>query len=364
MRREKKPIVGIIGTNGLPGKYGGWDQLVIHLTENLKSQYSFLVYTSYTNSEPGLTEYNGVRLKKVNFKANGIQSVPYDIFSLIHAGFCCDVLYICGTSGCISLPLIRLFNKKIILNPDGQEWKRKKWSKLVKWFLKMSENFGIRFSDIVVADNKKIQEYIYERYNINSILIEYGGDHVLKLPMRMETSKRYMIKSNEYAFKVCRIEPENNIHLILEAFKIVQSMNLIIIGNWDNSEYGKLLRKKYSQFDNLKLLDPIYNQVTLDELRSNCSLYIHGHSVGGTNPSLVEAMNLGLCIVSYNVSYNIETTENKAVYFENENDLINLLLDYKNNLINISAYQASMKEIAERRYKWCMITEKYSKIFN
>jgi glycosyltransferase involved in cell wall biosynthesis len=356
--------VGIIGTNGLPGKYGGWDQLVNHLTKNLESQFSFLVYTSYTNAEPGLTEYNGAKLKIVNFKANGVQSVPYDIVSLIHAGFCCDVLYICGTSGCISLPLIRLFRKNIILNPDGQEWKRKKWSKPVRWFLKISENFGMRFSDIIVADNKKIQDYISETYNKNSVLIEYGGDHVLKVPLSIETSKKYKIKSNEYAFKVCRIEPENNIHVILEAFKIEQNMILIIIGNWNNSEYGKQLREEYSQFGNLKLLDPIYNQITLDELRSNCSLYIHGHSVGGTNPSLVEAMNLGLCIVAFNVNYNIETTENRAIYFDNENDLINLLGDYKNNLINVSEHQVAMKEIAERRYKWSMITDKYSKIFN
>jgi glycosyltransferase involved in cell wall biosynthesis len=358
-----KKTVGIIGTNGLPGRYGGWDQLVNHLTKNLRDKYSFLVYTSYTNAEPGLTEYNGAKLKIVKFKANGVQSIPYDIYSLIHAGFRCDVLYICGTSGCLSLPLIKLFRKKIILNPDGQEWKRKKWSKPVRWFLKISEKFGILFSDIVIADNKKIQEYITKSYNKSSVLIEYGGDHVRKVPMSLETSEKYDIKNNEYAFKVCRIEPENNIHLILEAFKRKPKVDIIIVGNWDYSTYGQKLKKKYSTFENLKLLDPIYDQVTLDELRSNCALYIHGHSVGGTNPSLVEAMNLGLCIVSFKIDYNIETTENKAIYFSDANDLINILNNYKNNLINVDAYKVVMKEIAVRRYKWDIITKKYSKIF-
>ncbi|MDB9913100.1 DUF1972 domain-containing protein [Flavobacteriaceae bacterium] len=355
--------VGIIGTNGLPGKYGGWDQLVNHLTKNLRDQYSFLVYTSYTSAEPGLTEYNGAKLKIVKFKANGVQSIPYDIYSLIHACFRCDVLFICGTSGCLSLPLIKLFGKKIILNPDGQEWKRKKWSKPVRWFLKISEKFGILFSDIVVADNKRIQDYITKSYNKSSVLIEYGGDQVLKVPMSLVTAKKYNVKSNKYAFKVCRIEPENNIHLILEAFKKKQNIDLIIIGNWNYSKYGQELKKQYSNLKNLILLDPIYDQVTLDELRSNCGLYIHGHSVGGTNPSLVEAMNLGLCIVSFNVDYNIETTENKALYFNDEKDLINILDNYKNNLIDVIEHKSSMKEIANRRYKWNIITEKYSEIF-
>jgi len=355
--------IGIIGTNGLPGKYGGWDQLVNHLTKNLRDKYSFLVYTSYTNAEPGLTEYNGAKLKIVKFKANGVQSIPYDIYSLFHAGLRCDVIYICGTSGCLSLPLIKLFGKKIILNPDGQEWKRKKWSKPVKWFLKISEKFGVLFSDIVVADNKKIQDYITKKYNKSSVLIEYGGDQVLNVPMSLVTAKKYNIESNKYAFKVCRIEPENNIHLILEAFKKKQNIDLIIIGNWNYSKYGQELKKQYSNFKNLILLDPIYDQVTLDELRSNCALYIHGHSVGGTNPSLVEAMNLGLCIVSFNVNYNTETTENKALYFNNEKDLINILDNYENNLIDVNEYKSYMKEIANRRYKWNIITEKYSEIF-
>ena len=143
--------VGIIGTNGLPGKYGGWDQLVNHITKHLLNDCSFLVYTSYLNAEPGVTVYNGAELKIVNWKANGIQSIPYDVYSLFHAALRCDVLFICGTSGCLALPIIRLFRKKIILNPDGQEWKRKKWSRGVQFFLKISEKYGVKFSDIIVS---------------------------------------------------------------------------------------------------------------------------------------------------------------------------------------------------------------------
>lgn len=357
-----KTRVAIIGTNGLPGKYGGWDQLVNHITINLKDRFSFIVYTSYFNAEEGLTEYNGAKLKIIWLKANGIQSIIYDMISLLHAAIKCNVLLVLGTSGCVFLPLIKLFNKKIILNPDGLEWKRGKWNKPAKWFLKLSEKIGIRYADIVIADNKRIQEYIKETYKRESELIEYGGDHASHVPMSAVTKRKYSLETNNYAFKVCRIEPENNIHLILEAFK-GSNITLVIVGNWNYSKYGMDLRSKYGFYRNLRLLDPIYEQESLDELRSNCCLYIHGHSVGGTNPSLVEAMSIGLCAVVFNVEYNIETTENCALYFNSASDLTKILNDYDNNKINISSYKEKMSEIAKRRYTWDLITEKYARVF-
>ena len=362
MDKMKKIRVGIIGTNGLPGKYGGWDQLVNHLTLNLRERFDFVVYTSSYNAEPGLTEYNGAKLHIVKLKANGIQSIVYDMVSLFHACFNCDVLFVCGTSGCIFLPFFRLFGKKIILNPDGLEWKRKKWSKPVKWFLKLSENFGIRFSHYVISDNKRISEYIKETYNKESRLIEYGGDQVLKVPLSAENEIKYGIKSGEYAFKVCRIEPENNIHTILEAFK-ESALNLVIVGNWNYSSYGQALKIQYSSYPHLKLLDPIYEQGPLDQLRSNCGLYVHGHTVGGTNPSLVEAMNLGLFIIAYGVDFNIETTENSAMYFKSAEELKQILSSYRNGELDGQSFKKSMSSIAMRRYRWGIITEKYSEVF-
>jgi len=354
--------VAIIGTNGLPGRYGGWDQLLNHLTINLREKYSFIVYTSSYDAVKGLKEYNGAKLKIVPLKANGMQSVFYDAISLFHAAIYYDVLLVLGTSGCIFLPFIRLFKKKIILNPDGQEWLRGKWSKPVKMFLAISEKFAIKFSDIIIADNRKIQEYITETYNKESVLIEYGGDNASYVPMSQDSMNKYSIEPNNYAFKVCRIEPENNIGLILETFKEIKT-KLVLVGNWDFSKYGRNLRLKYSKYQNLKLLDPIYEQNYLDELRSNCGVYIHGHSVGGTNPSLVEAMYLGLFCVVFNVKYNVETTENSAVYFNTVSELRDVIQRFETNKIDISSYRAKMKEIANRRYIWAEIVSKYAKLF-
>jgi glycosyltransferase involved in cell wall biosynthesis len=355
--------VGIIGTNGIPGNYGGWDQLVKNLVIKLKDQFSFVVYTSYYGAVPGLKEYHGAKIQIVKLRANGIQSIPYDIISIIHASFYCDVLLICGTSGCISLPILRLFGKKIILNPDGLEWKRKKWSIIVRLFLKISENIGVKYSDVLVSDNKKLQEYYLNKYKKNAQLIEYGGDHVLSVPLSEKTLKHYNIKKQEYAFTVCRIEPENNIRMILESFKEKRDISYVLVGNWKYNKYGRELADKYCQYPNIIMLDPIYDQNALDELRSNCSLYIHGHSVGGTNPSLVEAMNLGLCIVAYKVSYNVETTEGKGLYFESKKDLVNILKNYQEKKIDLENQRLTMKEIAKSRYRWDIIADKYAGLF-
>lgn len=357
-----KKSVAIIGTNGLPGRYGGWDQLLNHLTDKLRSDFDFIVYTSSYNAQKGLKEFNSAELKIIKLKANGVQSVPYDIFSMIHAVFKgYDVLLILGTSGCVFLPILKIFKKKIILNPDGAEWKRGKWSRFAQWFLRLSEEFGVKYSDVVVTDNKIIQEYISSEYGIKSELIEYGGDNANYVPMSLDTEIKYSIKPKEYAFKVCRIEPENNLDLILEAFA-GKSLKFIVVGNWDFSQYGKNLRASYKKYSNLLLLDPIYDQEKLDELRGNCSLYIHGHSVGGTNPSLVEAMNLGLCCVVYGVNYNIETTEDSALYFKSSADLSKIINEYDSNSLDIVDYGEKMRVIAKRRYLWSIIVEKYASV--
>lgn len=358
-----KKKIAIIGTNGLPGRYGGWDQLLNHLTNQLSNKYDIIVYTSSYNSVKGLKEYNGAKIKIIPLKANGYQSVLYDAVSMVHAGIKYDEMLILGTSGCVFLPIIKLFGKRLILNPDGAEWKRKKWNRYIKWFLKKSEELGVKYSDIIVSDNKIIQDFIRENYFRKTELIAYGGDNARYVMLKNDTKVKYNIEKEDYAFKVCRIEPENNIDLILESF-VGLNFKLILVGNWDFSNYGKNLREKYSLNKNLLLLDPIYDQQILDELRANCGIYLHGHSVGGTNPSLVEAMNLGLYCSVFDVDYNRETTENSAVYFKNSQELREIVKNVLMKKVDTLVIREKMREIALRRYKWVDIVNQYDSVFS
>lgn len=275
-----------------------------------------------------------------------------------------DTILVLGVSGCIVLPVMKkISNKKIIVNIDGLEWKRNKWNRIAKRFLKYSEKLAVKSADYVIADNLGINKYIKDEYNKSSDTIAYGADHVERIELDRNSTDEYEFIRNAYAMTVCRIEPENNIHMILDAFSKIKSLPIVIVGNWNNSEYGKKLRAKYNSINYMFLLDPIYDQNRLNLVRSNCSIYIHGHSAGGTNPSLVEAMYLKLPIIVYDVIYNRMTTQNKALYFDSSKTLIELVAKLINNEKLLYEYSTEMGRIAEENYKWSKIAAQYANLF-
>lgn len=352
--------VAIIGTVGLPARYGGFETLADHLVRNMGDNYDITVYCSGRKypKEERKNKYFGARLVYLPLDANGIQSILYDTLSIIHALFFADVLLVLGVAGAWVLPFVRLFtNKRIIISIDGIEWKRDKWSRPAKLYLWWAEKLAVKYSHIDISDNESIQDYTAQRYGSLSRIIEYGADHTRPASMNNELLTQYPYLRNPYAFKVCRIEPENNIHVVLEAFRKLPKHQLVIIGNWNNSDYGVRLRNEFGSCANIHMLDPIYDQGKLDMIRSNATLYIHGHSAGGTNPSLVEAMYLGLPVFAYHVSYNRTTTEGKAQYFSGSEDLYQLIKN--TDYTTLTQLGVTMKEVASRRYTWELIARKY-----
>lgn len=353
--------VAIIGTAGVPANYGGFETLTEYLVHFLGRDLDLTVYCSSKLYPARQSEYKEARLKYVALDANGAQSIPYDIISLFQAARTADTILILGVSGCIVLPLFRLFypRKKLVINIDGLEHRRDKWGTWARRFLKLSESVAVRFGDAVITDNKGIQDYVQQEYRRDSHLIAYGGDHVAKRDLSQDVALKYGIPG-KYAFKVCRIEPENNIHVVLEAFT-ASPLPIVMIGNWGKSEYGRDLRERYGSCEQIVLLDPIYDQDILDQLRGNCVVYIHAHSAGGTNPSLVEAMNLNLPIFAYDVVYNRETTNNQARYFCDGAELQALLQSIDE--MDLDGLGASMGQLGKERYRWEKIAKQYRQLF-
>ncbi len=352
--------VAIIGTVGVPANYGGFETLVENIIgDNASSNIEYTVFCSGQSYNQKNNTYKGAKLQYINLKANGAQSTLYDIVSMLKTSNKYDVALVLGVSGCIFLPIFRLwYKKKLIVNIDGLEHKRDKWGTFAKWFLRKSEAMAVKYADVIVADNKGIQDYVHETYYKDSVLIAYGGDHVRKdIPSekQAEILSEYGVNKGDYAISVCRIEPENNCHLILEAFSKTQ-MPLVYIGNWNRSEYGRELKERYSKYPNLIIHDPEYDLDVLYSLRANAKVYVHGHSAGGTNPSLVEAMFFGKPIVAFDVIYNRATTDNKAYYFKKSADIVELLQsgDLKGE---------SMKVLAESKYTWKQIAAQYESLY-
>lgn len=352
--------VAIIGIVGVPANYGGFETLAENLIRNKYSEeIEYTVFCSAKSYKKQLKEYRSAKLRYIYLKANGIQSTLYDIFSMLRISNKYDAVLILGVSGCIFLPILRFyFHNKIIVNIDGLEHKREKWNSCARWFLKESEAIAVRNADYIIADNIGIQKYVKDTYHKYSVYIAYGGDHAIrKIPIekQMEILRRYGMEGKQYAISVCRIEPENNCHLILEAFSRIKK-NIVFIGNWEKSEYGKKLKDRYNVYSNITICSPEYDLDVLFTLRKNAALYIHGHSAGGTNPSLVEAMSLGCNIIAYDVVYNRETTLHQALFFSNVSDLVRLL---EKKIANGEI----MKKIAESGYCWKSIVKKYESLF-
>lgn len=344
--------VKILGTVGVPACYGGFETLVENLLDNTSSEHQVTVYCSSKTYDNKVAQYKNAQLHYIPLHANGAQSIPYDIWSLFHAAFKgTDNILLLGVSGAICLPFISLFSKaKIVTNIDGLEWRRNKWGIFAKKFLKFSEKIAVKYSDTVIADNQAIADYVLQEYEVIPEVIAYGGDHAVISKLKEA--------DDGYALALCRIEPENNVEMILDSFS-QSKKSLKFIGNWDNSNFGRSMKAKYQKFENIDIIAPVYDLSTLFDIRNRCSFYVHGHSAGGTNPSLVEMMHFNKDIIAFDCNYNRASTENTATYFSNTKELINNI-----NHSDTANNAESMLEIAQRRYTWKIVKQQYFTLFN
>lgn len=358
--REPTDIdVAVIGIVGLPARYGGFETLADHLVRHLGASCRMLVYGSSRGvAEPRPPSYRGARLEYIDLHANGWQSIPYDMLAMWRAARRSRCLLVLGVSGCLLLPVLRRWAPavSIVTNIDGLEWRRRKWGPVARWVLRTSEAFAVRYSDCVIADNEGIREHVRERYGAESVLVPYGGDEpAAAVPESLTPVARFA--AGRYCVSVCRIEPENNIEEILKGFALAPDHCLVLVGNWQASEYGRGLRQTYGGHPNLQLHDPVYEPGALLRLRREARAYVHGHSAGGTNPSLVEAMGAGLPVLAFDVNYNRHTMGGEGRYWRSPQDLARLL--HETSDADLACEGRRLKALADRHYTWRGVCDQY-----
>jgi glycosyltransferase involved in cell wall biosynthesis len=359
----KKSRIAVLGTVGVPGRYGGFETLAENLARyhrHTAHPESLTIWCSSKDNVAQPARFENADLRYVGLHANGAQSILYDAISLLQAVRSAhDRILLLGVSGALVLPIIRLVSRaRIITNIDGIEWKREKWTGFARMILRASEWAAMRFSHEVIADNQAIADYVRATYGSNCHVIAYGGDHALHHSGKVEAPRGL---PGRYALALCRIEPENNVHMILEALENIR-MPLVFVGNWESSTYGRNLKVQYGERSHLHLLDPIYDPGELHAVRARAVVYLHGHSAGGTNPSLVEMMHFGIPVLTHSCIFNRHSTEGKALYFGTAAELAEQL----SNLDQTSASKigSNMKEIAERRYTWVQIGKAYFELLD
>lgn len=361
-----KKKVHIVGTHGVPAKYGGFETLADFLCQNLGGDFDITVYCNAHKYAERVEDYFGARLLYLKLEANGFRGILYDILTYIHALFQTDIiLYLSPVGSGFITPLKYVFPKrKVIINHGGlNEWEREKLSWIEKKWAKLNHRIASIFSDLNIADNNIYKKSLKDNFGAESMVIRYGGDHVIKsFDCEKELSLKYPFTGQKYAVSVSRAQVDNNLHLVLEAFEDFEGYKLVLISNWEISQYGKDLKTKYSENPNVILLDAIYDKEELDFIRGNADVYIHTHSRCGTAPSLVEAMNFEIPIISFDVPTNRETTQDKALFFNSSKELNEILRVTDSKELKSNA--ENMFKIGSTQYSWPEIVEQYKTLFH
>lgn len=355
--------IAIVGIQGLPNQYGGFETLSEFLVKYLGKEHEFTVYCSSIDQKGRPDKFLDAKLKYYDITSHGGKGIMFDCKCLLNAAHGdYDVILILGFgAGPIMQFLSKKVKRKCVVNFGGLDWKRDKWSKKAQKVIKTCEKLLVKNAACIISDNQKIRDYVTEEYHKESELIAYGGDQASPLPITDELLEKYPFLGGKYAFEVARIQSDNNIEMLLQAFIKAQEMPLVLVGNWKSTDWGRSIKAKYKNEKPLVLLDAIYDKSVLDVLRSNCYLYVHGHSAGGTNPSLCEAMYLGLPIVAFSNGYNENTTNFNAKYFTDADQLCKIVKTVSKD--ELDAMRPLLKAYADEHYRWEYIAKMYEKIF-
>ena len=359
---DKKKVV-LIGTNGIPASYGGIETLAEYLARDLNEDYDLYCYCSKTPKEKQLKSYRNTKLIYSRWKANGWQSIFFDGSTILKSLRKHDVLVVLGCSCPFVMPFKSLTKKKIVLNSIGgrESDKVRGWKPLGKLEVAIKKKLGfwsVNNSDFVIVDNAANVDGFEEKYGFKPLLAEYGGDHAVAEPITPEMLEKYPFLNGQYDVTVSRAQEDMNIHMVIDAYKQVPERKVVIISNWQKSEYGqRLYAENAGKYPNIILLNAIYDQKELNTIRSNAALYLHTHSMCGTAPSLVEAMYLNLPVICFKVPTNLETTEGKSIYFETAAELVSVLKSLDES--TLLRLKTDLNEIALRRYNWKRISGIY-----
>lgn len=379
----------IIGSRGYEKDYGGWETFVTNLINNYddKDTKFYVAELNHNKKNRNVEVRNGVTCPQIYVPKQGfvtmftfvVKAVLYFKKYIKKEKLDNVVMYILGCRvGPLFSIIHRSLNKmgvKIVINPDGLEWKREKWAWWIKQCFKISERTMIKSSDYVVCDSKAIEDYVkdkYKKYNKQTTFIAYGAylkdikDIDKKTKVFMD---KYDIKKREYYLIVGRFVPENNYELIIKEFiKSNTKKDLVIVSNVEKNKFYEKLKEKtgFEKDKRIKFVGPVYDQEILVRLRKNAKAYIHGHSAGGTNPSLLEALSITDVNILYNAVYNEEVGEDATLYFSKEEGSlckqIEKIEKFKSK--EQSEYGLKAKQRIIDEYTWEIVVKKYKKLFD
>jgi len=355
--------IAILGTRGIPNYYGGFEQFAeffsVYLVEKGHEVYCYNSH-NHKHREKTFKGVNIIHKHDPEYKLGTFGQFIYDYNCIIDSrkrDF--DIILQLGyTSN--SIWYFLLPKKPIIItNMDGLEWKRTKYSKPVQQFLKFAERLAANSSDYLVSDSVGIEKFLKEKYDKESTYIAYGA-HPFNTPNESVLSE-YQVENGNYNMIMARFEPENNLDMVLEGVVLSEEKTPILVIGKHETKYGEYLKNKFKNQENIRFLGGIYNLEHLNNLRYFSKLYFHGHSVGGTNPSLLEAMASNALIIAHNNDFNKGILKENGFYFSNPKEVKDILETIKKN-DNLQLVQNNFEAIVND-FNWDKINGQYLQLF-
>lgn len=378
--------VFIIGSKGIPASYGGFETFVDRLTSGQVNK-DIVYHVACIATRDGIYDYNGVECFNVKIPNVGpAKAVLYDVkaanvcikYLKEHPSIEQPVLYVLA---CRLGPFFKQIADKwqalggvVYVNPDGHEWKRAKWSAPIRTYWKWSERLMVKRADLLICDSKEIEKYIqkdYERYSPDTRYISYGTDINNKKICDSEKYERWAsergLRKKEYYLIVGRFVPENNFEtIILEFMKSDTPKKLAIITTSNDKLMHEIQRRtNFRSDERIVFVGTVYDKELLGRIRENAYGYIHGHEVGGTNPSLLEALGTTDLNLLFQVGFNYEVAGATALYWTKDSGALAGLINRCENMSSdqITEYGNKAKKRMKELYTWDLIIREYEDLF-
>lgn len=355
--------IAILGTRGIPNNYGGPEQNAERLSRFFcEKGHQVIVYNPddhpFRETSIGMVKIRRMFCKEKYLRIFG--TFLYDMLCMWDArSRNYDVILQLGNVPAAAFYFLKTRKTAVITNMDGLEWKRSKWNRFLQMFAKYCESTGARQSDGLIADNLAIQAYLKRTYGLDSCFISYGAD--TPKPLNGEALRKNGLEARDYFCLIARMEPENNIEMILDGFLQADTgRDFIVIGK-TTTPHAKYLLEKYAGRNNIRFLGGIYDYDELSELRGSARIYFHGHSVGGTNPSLVEAMSSGAFICAHRNEFNQAVLGEYAEYFDTTGDVSEVIRNYDET--RRETFVAHNLDVVNQQHQWESLADQHLAYF-
>ena len=355
--------LAILGTRGIPANYGGFETFAEELSVRLAARgHDVTVYGRSNNIVYKGREYKGVKLVILpTIGTKHLDTVVHTFLSVVHAipqRF--DAALICNAANAIFAAIPRGTGTPVALNVDGIERKRRKWGFAGRTYYRVSEYLATLIPNVIVTDAAVIREYYQKEHGVSSTMIAYGAE--CSRQPTTEIQQRLGVKSREYILYVSRLEPENNAHLVIQAYETVRTEKpLLIVGD---APYAReyIGRLKSTVDPRIHFPGALYG-VSYRELQSHAYLYVHATEVGGTHPALIEAMGAGNCVIVFDTPENREVVGDAGLFFSSVEELGRLLQSAVNDPARVENYRGRAQARALANYSWDAIADQYERLF-